>query len=317
MNQKTALVTGANSGVGLETVKQLSQLGYTKIILVCRTIEKGEVTIKKLLDEGFNNVYSVLAANLADKKSSHNALKELIDKNYRINLLILNACIVPKTLERNDDGMELSFASALLGHHILTVGLLDADLLTTDARIVTAGSEAARGDMPMMGLPNIDKIINEEFNGDSEDTLRSFMFPSSNKKYHPMKNYSLTKLYVSLWTRSLARKLPNHIIANSISPGATPNTNFARHQSWVMQKIMLPIMKTFGPMMGMSGTLKDAAKRYLKILDFDETTNGKFWVSKKGKMIGPLVIFSSPYLENVNFQNAVWNVIENTSSNKA
>ncbi len=316
MNQKTALVTGANSGIGLETVKQLSQLGYKNIILACRTKKKGEATIKELLHEGFDNIYSVLAVDLADKKSSYNALKELTDKNLTLDLLILNACVVPKTLEKNNDGMELTFASTLLGHHILTMGLFNADLFSYEARIVTAGSEAATGDVPMISLPNIDKIIHEKFNGHSENALKSFMFPNPNKKHDPMKTYALAKLYVSLWTSSLARKLPNNMIVNSISPGATPSTNFARHQSWAMQNLMLPMMKTFGPIMGVSGSLRDAAKRYLKILDFDGTTNGKFWASKKGKMIGPLAICSSSYLDNITFQDTVWNLIDNILSNE-
>jgi NAD(P)-dependent dehydrogenase (short-subunit alcohol dehydrogenase family) len=151
-NKKTALITGANSGIGLETVRQLSHLGYKKIILACRTIEKGEQTIKKLLDEGYEAMYSVVTVNLANKDSSYKALKELIIRNHKIDLLILNACVSPGGLEKNNDGMELTFASALLGHHILAMGLLKANLLSTNAKIVTAGSEAARGDVPMMWL---------------------------------------------------------------------------------------------------------------------------------------------------------------------
>ena len=79
-------------------------------------------------------------------------------------------------------------------------------------------------------------------------------------------------------------------------------------------KIMMPMMEKIGPMFGMSGTLSDAAHRYLKILDFDETTNGRFWVSKKGKMAGPLVLFSSSYIDNIDFQNAVWEIVDGISN---
>lgn len=312
-NRKTALVTGANSGIGQETVKQLSDLGYKKIILACRTIEKGEQTIKKILDEGYDTIYSVLIIDVANRDSSYKALKELITEGHKIDLLILNACVSSGGLEKNNDGMELTFASALLGHHILAMGLLDANLLSTTARIVTAGSEAARGDVPMMALPNFDEIIYKEFNGNYEEMLKSFIFPSPSKKHSPMKTYAVAKLCVSLWTSALSRKLPNEIIANSISPGATPNTNFARHQSWVMRKVMMRIMKIFGPAMGMSGTLTDAAKRYLKILEFDKKTNGKLWVSHKGKMAGPIVAYSSSYLDNANYQDTVWNLIDQTA----
>ncbi|MCW5516931.1 SDR family NAD(P)-dependent oxidoreductase [Muriicola sp. Z0-33] len=81
-NEQTVLVTGANSGIGLETVKKLSELGYHKIILGCRTIEKGEKTIRHLLTEGFvNSVYEVLVIDVASKSSSFKGLRELVAKN--------------------------------------------------------------------------------------------------------------------------------------------------------------------------------------------------------------------------------------------
>ncbi|OUS00398.1 hypothetical protein A9Q86_10530 [Flavobacteriales bacterium 33_180_T64] len=310
--KQVALVTGANSGIGLETVRQLSFLGYKKIILACRTIEKGNLTAEKLQSEGFDNIYSVLAIDVADKNSSQKALQKLINQNQNINLLILNACMSSGTLEKNNDGMELTFASALLGHHILTMGLLRHNLLSKDAKIVTAGSEAARGDVPMMSLPKLDTIVQEKFNGETNKMISSLMFPSTEVNHSPMKTYALAKLSVSLWTSSLARKLPHDMIINSISPGATPSTNFARHQSWVMRKMMMPLMKKIGPLMGMSGTLVDASKRYLKILDFDQSTNGTLWISKKGKMAGPMAVYSSSYLNNIDFQEAVWDVIDKT-----
>jgi hypothetical protein len=170
-----------------------------------------------------------------------------------------------------------------------------------------------RTEVSMMTLPNFDEIIHEEFDGDYEEMLKSFIFPDSNEKHAPMKTYALAKLCVSLWTSAFSRRLPKEIIANSISPGATPNSNFARHQSWGMRKIIMGMMKIVGPAMGMSGTLTDAAKRYLRILEFDEKTNGKFWVSYKGKMAGPIAIYSSPYLDSVDFQDTVWRLIDQTA----
>jgi NAD(P)-dependent dehydrogenase (short-subunit alcohol dehydrogenase family) len=56
-----------NSGIGQETVKQLSKLGYKKIILACRTIEKGEKTIKKIIANGYDSMYSVLVVDVTTK----------------------------------------------------------------------------------------------------------------------------------------------------------------------------------------------------------------------------------------------------------
>jgi NAD(P)-dependent dehydrogenase (short-subunit alcohol dehydrogenase family) len=52
-NEKTALVTGANSGIGFETVQQLAKAGYGNIILATRTLEKADDTAKLLREKGF------------------------------------------------------------------------------------------------------------------------------------------------------------------------------------------------------------------------------------------------------------------------
>ncbi len=308
--QKVALVTGANSGIGLETVKQLSKQFYDKIILACRTLEKGEITRLQLIKEGFKDVYTPLAIDVAEAQPAYKAVEVLQKAGEQIDLLVLNACVSPGKLTKNTKGMELTFASALFGHHILAKGLLDANLLSENARIVTAGSEAARGDVPGMGLPDIDSLVKHNYKGDTEGALKSFLFPAPSHQYTSMKTYAMVKLYVSLWTSALARKLPNGMVANSISPGSTPNTNFIRHQSFAMKHIMIPLMKTIGPYIGMAGSIEDAALRYLKVVDMNAETNGKFWASKKGKMTGSLAIFSSKYIDNKSYQDSIWDIID-------
>jgi NAD(P)-dependent dehydrogenase (short-subunit alcohol dehydrogenase family) len=311
--QKTALVTGANSGIGLATVKELSRRSFSNIVLVCRTVKKAKDTREQLLRAGFNAHYRTVGVDLAEAGSSFRALDALINDRQQLDLLVLNATVFPATSEQNSIGMEMTAASALLGHHILATGLLDRELLSDDCRIVTAGSEAARGDVPGMALPKLEKLISKEFKGDTDQAFRSFMFPKSSRKHHPMKAYAMTKLMVSLWTSAMARKMPEGMIANSISPGATPRTNFARHQSWLMRKVMMPMMDIMGPMMGMAGSVEDAAKKYLRILELDSSTNGKFWASKKGKMAGPLAVFSSPYIDNETYQESIWNLLAEIS----
>ena len=58
---RTALVTGANSGIGFETAYQLAESGYKKVILLCRTTEKGENARKQLIERGAKDVFDVVA----------------------------------------------------------------------------------------------------------------------------------------------------------------------------------------------------------------------------------------------------------------
>jgi NAD(P)-dependent dehydrogenase (short-subunit alcohol dehydrogenase family) len=313
---KTALVTGANSGIGLETVKLLSKKSYGRIILACRTIKKAEQTRDNLLKMGFIAEYDVLEIDLSEKNSSITALEELNKKIKKIDLLILNACVSPRKLEKNSIGMELTHASSLLGHHIITIGLLYSGLLSDDCRIVAAGSEAARGDVPGMALPKLDSLSKTQFNNDTYKMFKSFMLHNNGNKYASMKVYALAKLEVSLWVEALAKRLPQGMITNSISPGATPQTNFARHQSFMMRRIMMPMMKIMGPLMGMSGSLQQAAERYLYIYELSHLTNGKFLASTKGKMAGALVLQENTYVDNKIYQESVWNILEDITNNK-
>ena len=80
-----------------------------------------------------------------------------------IDALLLNAGMVSgDTMNKSVDGLEMSFASSIIGHHILTNRLLDAGLLPQGARVVIAGSEAARNDMPaMMGFTFYDFVTGQ------------------------------------------------------------------------------------------------------------------------------------------------------------
>ena len=62
----------------------------------------------------------------------------------------------------------ITAATSLIGHHVLTMGLLGEGLLAPDAHIIIAGSEAARGDVPMMGLTAVPQFARDQFGGDQE-----------------------------------------------------------------------------------------------------------------------------------------------------
>ncbi|MGL1887433.1 MAG: SDR family NAD(P)-dependent oxidoreductase [Reichenbachiella sp.] len=314
--EKIALVTGANSGIGYETVRQLSKRNYGTIILACRSIAKAQNTKEKLLTEGYHSSYELLAVDVSERYSTEAALSDLIKLGQPIDLLILNACMNPGSYLENQNGMELTVASSLLGHHILTQGLLRNQLLTDDAKILISGSEAARGDVPMMGLPNLEEEKNQS-EVTIKEVLKAHIFNKGEKSYNPFKTYAFSKVLVTLWAKSLARELPSGMIVNTISPGGTPDTNLVRDQAWFMKKLMMPMMSVVGVKLGVMGTLAQAADRYLAIEGFDSSTSGDFWVSKKGKMTGPLTIFNSDMIDNKDYQDTVWEIMEEVTKNEA
>ena len=97
---ETALVTGANAGLGFDAAAQLAERGYGHIILACRTIEKAEAARQQLVERVGNDVFDVLAIDVADLDASKKAAETLIENGRTIDLLVLNAGLSRTSLER-------------------------------------------------------------------------------------------------------------------------------------------------------------------------------------------------------------------------
>ena len=148
-NEQTALVTGATSGLGFEAAAQLAEDGYAKVTITGRTTERAEQARQKLIERTGKNVFETLVLDLNSTDSVNQAASALVERHERINALLLNARMVSGSkLVNTVHGIKITFASSLIGHHQLTMALLEGHVLAPAARIVIAGSEAARGDVP-------------------------------------------------------------------------------------------------------------------------------------------------------------------------
>ncbi|HEC43696.1 MAG TPA: SDR family NAD(P)-dependent oxidoreductase [Bacteroides sp.] len=309
-NEKTALVTGANSGIGFETAAQLAGKGYGNIIFVARTIQKSVNTAARLREQGFKSNYIPLTMDTTEVKSAKEASGKLIEMGRQIDLLILNAGSAAADLTRNSNGVDLTFASTLVGHHVLTISLLEKGLLSDEANIVIAGSEAARGDVSGMALPDFDSISDAEFGSDIEKTLEAFARGYAPDKYHVMKAYSIAKLYVAWWASAISEKIPKGMRAFAISPGSVPGTNFGRNQSFMFRRVMIPLMGSFiGKAMGMSSPTSAGALRYISAVELPGETNGRFYASPPKKMTGIPEVVNTDLLNDYAKRDAAWNVI--------
>jgi protochlorophyllide reductase len=143
-----ALVTGANSGLGLETARALAAKGAT-VVMACRSPRKAEEARAQLLTElahqqqdGPQGALDVLSLDLADLASVRVAAATLADRYGRLDLLINNAGVMgpPRTLTR--DGFELQFGTNHLGHFALTQLLLPLLRAQEGARVVYVTSGA-------------------------------------------------------------------------------------------------------------------------------------------------------------------------------
>ncbi len=107
-------------------------------------------------------------------------------------------------------GIEVAQAP-LIGHHQLTVGLLRANLLSPNARIVIAGSEAARGDVPMFSYTDVAALAATQHHGDRSAAVKALVHSGPNVKYEPNRAYADAKIVVAWWAAALcAPATPRH-----------------------------------------------------------------------------------------------------------
>lgn len=303
---RTALVTGATSGLGLETAAQLAAEGYGRVIITARTDAKAGVARDQLIERTGKDVFETLTLDNGHLDTVEAAVRQLADRAGKIDVLILNAGIAPtKELSRTSDGIEATMASTLTGHHVLTMRLLEHGLLGGNARIVISGSEAARGDVPTFSPIDIEAFAAENFDGDLEAAIESQLRMETPSDYRPSDVYATAKVFVAWWAAELASRLPAGMTVNAVSPGSTPDTNAARNAPFLMRYLMMPMFKLIP---GMSHSIDKGAGRYLEVAAKSDDVSGKFFASKAKKMTGPLHVMDMDHFDRPAEQKALWNV---------
>lgn len=290
----TVLVTGATSGVGFEAAAQFAEAGYGHVILSGRTPAKAEEARARLVERTGRDVFSTVAVDTAEVASARDAAETLRERGTPIDVLVLNAGASSGERRFNADGVELTYASTLVGHHVLTMRLLELGALGPHARIIIAGSEGARGNMVGMKVHDVAAIAEQNFGGDRAATIAALAKIEHQHEFKNMDEYVTAKAVVAWWAGALARRLPAGMTVNAVSPGAAPGSNFARDAGFGM-KVMLAVMKTVGPLMGMAGSLQAAAKRYVEAAALGDDATGHFYATAhRKKLVGPVDIQTWP-----------------------
>lgn len=141
---RTAIVTGANSGLGYDTAAALAGAGAT-VVLAVRNLDKGNEALDRIKRSNPEAAVSVQALDLSSLDSVRRAADEMRAAHPRIDLLINNAGVmyVP-TRETTEDGFEMQFGTNHLGHFALTGLLLDNLRSVEGSRVVTVSSVGHR-----------------------------------------------------------------------------------------------------------------------------------------------------------------------------
>jgi NAD(P)-dependent dehydrogenase (short-subunit alcohol dehydrogenase family) len=200
LSGKRAVVTGANSGLGLELTRRLAKAGAA-VTLAVRDRAKGEAAIAELTTGTPDARLSVRLIDLTSLASVQAFADSMLGDAHPIDILINNAGIMmPPKREVTPDGFELQFEANYLGHFALTAQLLPLLRKASASRVVNLSSIYARS-----GRLDWDDLQSE-------------------KSYRPGRAYGLTKLAMLIFARELDRRSVAEgwgILAAAAHPGAT------------------------------------------------------------------------------------------------
>jgi len=310
MEHSIALVTGTTSGLGYAAARTLAGEGWREIIVTGRSLARTQETAAQLAAETKTLVFTPLELDLNSPASVESALAELVKRGRPIDFLLLNAGMVPgKERVITDAGVEASQAP-LIGHHQLTVGLLRANLLSPNARIVIAGAEPARGGVPMFRYTDVPAFAAKYYRGDQAAAMEALIRNGPNVKYVPNNAYADAKLIVAWWVAALARRLPSGMAVYAVSPGAATATKVSRQAGLAVKYLFIPIANLIP---GMNQTPETAARRYLQASEFGTDVSGQFFASAQGKFSGPIEAQRHPHLHDHASQEAAWQAVVKVS----
>jgi NAD(P)-dependent dehydrogenase (short-subunit alcohol dehydrogenase family) len=138
---RTAVVTGANGGLGLETARELARKG-AHVVMAVRNQAKAEEAVSDIRSGIPDASLQLVSLDLGSQTSVREAAEEILRESERLDLLVNNAGVMGIPEQETVDGYEMQFGVDHLGHWTLTALLLPALLRSPDARIVTVTSTA-------------------------------------------------------------------------------------------------------------------------------------------------------------------------------
>ncbi|WHY20602.1 SDR family oxidoreductase [Paenibacillus sp. FSL H8-0261] len=258
MRGKIALVTGANSGMGLATTVELARKG-AKVIMVCRNRQRGEEALAAAKQKSHSEDIELMLCDLASLESIRSFAEEFTRKYPILDILINNAGVVTIKRQLTKDGFEMDLGVNHLGHFLLTNLLLEPLKAAEQGRIVVVAS----------GAYKIGALHYED--------------PTLARRFNPAKAYARSKLANILFTKELAARLQGtRVTVNCVHPGAV-GTNIGVNRETGFGKSILKLLSYFflTPEQGADTAIYLATES-----DLQEVT-GQYYYRRKNQELTP------------------------------
>jgi retinol dehydrogenase-13 len=248
---KVYIVTGANSGVGLETTRQLVKQGG-HVVMACRRPEAGEEVAKSF--SGLKGSYEVMKLDLADLQCVRDFAAEFLKKYDRLDGLACNAGMANMQSEPKftKDGFEITIGISYFGHFLLTELLLDVLKKSAPSRMLIVSSVVHAGNDG-----NRPKVHLEDLN-------------YKTRSYNNMAAYGEAKVATVVYAKELAERLEGTgVTTASVHPGWA-RSNFGSGGGFFMRMLMA-VMRPFTR--SMTDSNEDSAQTSLHVLLSDDAPN--------------------------------------------
>jgi len=251
LSGRTAVVTGASAGIGKEIARDLARMGAT-VVLACRSAERGEAARHEIAVTTGNARVEVMALDVSSRASIRRFAETLGSRHPKLQILVNNAGIWSHKRRESVDGIELTWATNVLGAFLTTEGLVELLKAGAPSRIVNVASILAR-DLDL---------------GDVEFRRR---------RYSGITAYAQSKQADRMWTWALARRLQGTgMTANAMHPGGV-STELFRKAGGLLGVAASAYMKLSAktPSQGADTASWLAASPEL------ETKSGAFWIDRQ------------------------------------
>ncbi len=217
MDGKVCMVTGATSGIGKVTARDLLRLG-ARVVMVGRSQERCSMTADQFRKETGNETVDYLVADLSSQAEIRRLVGKFLGRYDRLDVLVNNAGGFFMRWQESVDGIEMTFALNHLNYFLLTHLLLECVQASAPARIVNVSSNGHRG-----ARINFDDLQGE-------------------RSYSGWRAYAQSKLANVLHAYELSRRLDvDRVTVNALHPGFV-STRLARNNGLVFQLVM-PLMR--------------------------------------------------------------------------